>query len=90
MEAHEARAQGMDLRILRMLLDGCTDTTVALRLGVGRRTVQRRIRQMMDEAGVNTRIQLGWHAREHFPLLSTRRPDRDRSGKVRAGRNTQG
>ncbi|MGW0929754.1 hypothetical protein [Streptomyces sp. NPDC002644] len=77
MEAHRAESGGLDLQILRMLLDGCTDATVAVRLGIGRRTVQRRIRQMMDAAGVNTRIQLGWHAREHFPRLSPRASARD-------------
>ncbi|WP_151774897.1 helix-turn-helix domain-containing protein [Streptomyces abyssomicinicus] len=84
MEAHGGHAGGLDSQILRMLLDGYTDTTVALRLGVGRRTVQRRIRQMMDTAGVNTRIQLGWHAREHFPLLDPCRP------APTPGRNVQG
>ncbi|MQY14590.1 hypothetical protein SRB5_47580 [Streptomyces sp. RB5] len=58
----------LDEQILRMLLSGHTDTTIAGRLGIGRRTVQRRIRGMMDLLGVNTRIQLGWHARDHFPL----------------------
>jgi hypothetical protein len=84
MPVHRAEAGGLDLKILRMLLDGHTDATVALRLGIGRRTVQRRIRQMMDAAGVNTRIQLGWHAREHLPLLALRSSTQD------VGRNIQG
>ncbi|MER5481250.1 helix-turn-helix transcriptional regulator [Streptomyces sp. NPDC002734] len=84
MEAHGAETGSLDLQILRMLLEGCTDATVAARLGIGQRTVQRRIRQMMDAAGVNTRIQLGWHARERFPYLRPRRPAH------RLGRKIQG
>ena len=38
--------------------------TIALQLGVGLRSVQRRVRQLIDLAGVHTRIQLGWHARD--------------------------
>ncbi|MFE5210772.1 hypothetical protein [Streptomyces sp. NPDC056600] len=84
MEAHGAETGSLDLKILRMLLEGCTDATVAVRLGIGQRTVQRRIRQMMDAAGVNTRIQLGWHARERFPYLRPRR------SAHRLGRKIQG
>lgn len=67
-DPEDAELPEMDGRILRMLLSGHTDATVACRLGIGRRTVQRRIRHMMDQAGVSSRIQLGWHAREHFWL----------------------
>ncbi|MEU3554061.1 hypothetical protein [Streptomyces fragilis] len=87
MEAHGAETGSLDLQILGMLLEGCTDATVALRLGIGQRTVQRRIRQMMDAAGVNTRIQLGWHARERFPHLRRRRTARGPHG---IGRKIQG
>ncbi|GLZ81070.1 transcriptional regulator [Actinorhabdospora filicis] len=51
-----------DRMLLSLLLAGLTDQTIATRLGVGLRTVQRRVRDLMDTAGVDTRIQLGWQA----------------------------
>ncbi|MFD7311649.1 hypothetical protein [Promicromonospora sp. NPDC059942] len=35
---------------------------MAKQLGTSLRTVQRRVRALMDLAGVETRVQLGWHA----------------------------
>ncbi len=52
----------LDARILALLLAGMTDQALAGQLGLSLRTVQRRIRALMDKAGVDTRIQLGWHA----------------------------
>jgi predicted ArsR family transcriptional regulator len=51
-----------DLRLLDLLLDGLTDQAIAGRLGVGERTVQRRVRDLIDAVGVQTRIQLIWQA----------------------------
>lgn len=51
-----------DRLLLSLLLAGLTDQAIAVRLGVGLRTVQRRVRELMDVAGVDTRIQLGWQA----------------------------
>ncbi len=51
-----------DGQILALLLAGMTDAALAGQLGLSLRTVQRRIRVLMDKAGVDTRIQLGWHA----------------------------
>lgn len=51
-----------DLRVLSLLLAGMTDEAIARQLGIGRRTVTRRVRQLMDRAGVSTRMQLGWKA----------------------------
>lgn len=51
-----------DRLLLSLLLAGLTDQTIAARLGVGLRTVQRRVRDLMDAANVDTRIQLGWQA----------------------------
>ncbi len=51
-----------DLRLLRLLLDGLTDQAIAGKLDVGTRTVQRRVRDLIDVAGVHTRLQLIWHA----------------------------
>ncbi|MEU6588267.1 helix-turn-helix domain-containing protein [Streptomyces sp. NPDC046881] len=53
-----------DLEILSLLLAGLTDAGVAEQLGLGLRTVQRRVRRLMEPAGVTTRLQLGRHARE--------------------------
>ncbi|WP_328734772.1 helix-turn-helix domain-containing protein [Streptomyces bobili] len=53
-----------DLEILSLLLAGLTDASVAKQLGVGLRTVQRRVRRLTQLAGVTTRLQLGWHAHE--------------------------
>ena len=55
----------LDTRILRLLLAGLTDTAVAGQLDLSARTVQRRVQALMVQAGVTTRIQLGWYARHH-------------------------
>ena len=39
-----------------------TDQAVAGQLGTSRRTVQRRIRELMVKAGAGTRIELSWYA----------------------------
>jgi hypothetical protein len=52
----------LDSRILALLLSGLTDETVASQLGTSRRTVQRRIHELMRKAGAETRIELGWYA----------------------------
>ncbi|MEU5362116.1 helix-turn-helix domain-containing protein [Streptomyces sp. NPDC005925] len=55
---------GTDLEILSLLLAGLTDASVAKQLDLGLRTVQRRVKHLMELAGVTTRLQLGWHAYE--------------------------
>ncbi|MFI0084783.1 winged helix-turn-helix transcriptional regulator [Streptomyces bobili] len=52
----------MDRRILALLLAGLTDLTTATQLGLSPRTLHRRLRHLMDMAGVRTRMQLGAHA----------------------------
>ncbi|MEV0847415.1 helix-turn-helix transcriptional regulator [Streptomyces sp. NPDC049954] len=54
----------MDLQILSLLLVGMTDASVAKQLDLGLRTVQRRVKGLMELTGVTTRLQLGWHAYE--------------------------
>ncbi|GAA1990701.1 hypothetical protein [Catenulispora subtropica] len=44
------------------LVSGMTDRANAHRLGVSERTVQRRIRELMDWSGSGNRMQLGRHA----------------------------
>ncbi|MDN4472913.1 helix-turn-helix transcriptional regulator [Demequina zhanjiangensis] len=45
--------------VLAMLDLGLTDRAIATRAGVSMRTVQRRVRDLMDRADVETRLQLG-------------------------------
>jgi sugar-specific transcriptional regulator TrmB/DNA-binding CsgD family transcriptional regulator len=52
----------IDRKLLSLLLAGLTDQSIGLQLGLSLRTVQRRVRQMMDRAGVGSRLQLGHHA----------------------------
>ncbi|MFE9249742.1 helix-turn-helix domain-containing protein [Streptomyces sp. NPDC007088] len=54
----------VDLQILSLLLAGMTDASVAKQLDLGLRTVQRRVKGLMELTGVTTRLQLGWHAYE--------------------------
>jgi DNA-binding CsgD family transcriptional regulator len=51
---------GTDLEMLSLLMTGLPDKAVASQLGVSLRTVQRRLRQLMDATGCDTRMQLGW------------------------------
>lgn len=54
-------AQGSDdaSRLLTLLAAGLKDEAIARALGVGVRTVRRRVAETMDELGVRTRFQLG-------------------------------
>jgi sugar-specific transcriptional regulator TrmB/DNA-binding CsgD family transcriptional regulator len=52
----------LDARILGLLLAGLTDQAVANQLGLSMRTVQRRVRALMDLVSADTRLQLGFHA----------------------------
>jgi DNA-binding NarL/FixJ family response regulator len=51
-----------DAQILKMLLRGMAESTIAETLNVSRRTVQRSVKGMMSRAGAANRVQLGWHA----------------------------
>ncbi|MEV0746015.1 helix-turn-helix transcriptional regulator (plasmid) [Streptomyces sp. NBC_00184] len=51
-----------DRRILQLMLSGLTDAATAHQLGTSPRTVQRRVRALMDLAAVASRVQLGWYA----------------------------
>lgn len=53
-----------DLQVLSLLLAGLTDAATAKQLDLGLRTVQRRVKRLMEIAGVTTRLQLGWQAYE--------------------------
>lgn len=64
----------VDLDILSLLLSGLTDASVAKQLELGLRTVQRRVKGLMELAGVSTRLQLGWHAYERRWVSPPARP----------------
>ncbi|MFI7033884.1 helix-turn-helix domain-containing protein [Microbispora rosea] len=51
-----------DLFLLSLLVTGVPDKSIASQLGISQRTVQRRISHIMEAAGVQTRMQLAWHA----------------------------
>jgi len=51
-----------DPQLLALLAAGLTDESVARQLGLAPRTVQRRVRQLMDRAGAQTRFQAGVQA----------------------------
>ncbi|MFP1624955.1 helix-turn-helix domain-containing protein [Streptomyces sp. 5K101] len=61
-ETVAAGPDATDLEILSLLLAGMTDASVAKQLDLGLRTVQRRVKGLMELTGVTTRLQLGWHA----------------------------
>ena len=48
-----------DVQILTLLATGATDTTIAKQLRVSQRTVERRLRALMDHLGASTRFQTG-------------------------------
>ncbi|WP_067434902.1 helix-turn-helix domain-containing protein [Nocardioides jensenii] len=52
----------IDARVMGLLLAGLTDGAIASQLDLSSRTVQRRVRCLMDAAGVETRLQLGFQA----------------------------
>ncbi len=65
-----------DLEILSLLLAGLTDASVAKQLDLGLRTVQRRVKRLMELTGATTRLQLGWHAYERGWVARDRRDRR--------------
>lgn len=52
-------ASAQDVKLLELLSLGFKDEVIARQLGLGLRTVRRRIAGLMDEHGVDTRFQLG-------------------------------
>lgn len=59
---HSSPIDTMDAKIFGLLLAGLTDQGIGSQLGLSLRTVQRRVRALMDLAGVDTRLQLGYQA----------------------------
>lgn len=56
--------------LVPLLMAGCKDETIARQLGVSTRTLDRRIRVMMDGLGAVTRFQAGWLAACKHPRAS--------------------
>ena len=52
--------EDLDAQILSLLLGGLTDSAIAAQLRISLRTVARRVRNLMDIAKVQTRMQLGF------------------------------
>ncbi|WP_326818435.1 MULTISPECIES: helix-turn-helix transcriptional regulator [unclassified Streptomyces] len=57
-----AELDAVDRQIVSLLYVGLTDAAIARQLGMGHRTVQRRLQSLMVEVGAATRFQLGWRA----------------------------
>jgi len=56
-----------DLYLVSLMVGGASDTSIAAQLGVSQRTVQRRVSNIMELAGAQTRMQLAWRAAtEHW------------------------
>lgn len=51
-----------DLYLLSLLIAGVTDKAIASQLKISQRTVQRRISDLMQRVGAETRMQLAWQA----------------------------
>jgi DNA-binding IclR family transcriptional regulator len=51
-----------DRHLLSLLVAGVTDRAIAAQLHISQRTVQRRVRDLMDRSQAETRMQLGWQA----------------------------
>ena len=60
--AHEMQLDRRDAGILSLLSDGRSDATIARQSGVSLRTVERRVRALMDRLGARTRFQAGVQA----------------------------
>ncbi|MFI6179756.1 LuxR C-terminal-related transcriptional regulator [Nonomuraea sp. NPDC051191] len=58
----DTRPTQQEITILRHLARGATEQQIATTLTISKRTVIRRIQQLMDRAGVDTRFQLALHA----------------------------
>ncbi|CAM3295700.1 helix-turn-helix domain-containing protein [Stackebrandtia soli] len=49
-------------QLLRLMANGLSDQAISRKLDLSRRTVQRRVRSLMNQYGVQTRFQLGMRA----------------------------
>ncbi|MEV8606335.1 LuxR C-terminal-related transcriptional regulator [Streptomyces griseoviridis] len=63
-ETGRAQLEASDQRILHLLYRGLDDASVARHLGVGHRTVQRKVQRLMERLQANGRVALGARAQE--------------------------
>ena len=64
MSASESQLKETDFKILELLYSGLSDAGVARQLGIGHRTVQRRVGNIMSQFQVRGRVALGAKAQE--------------------------
>ncbi|MFJ6898786.1 response regulator transcription factor [Streptomyces hokutonensis] len=64
MRATTPEVEETDQRILELLYQGLVDAAVARKLGLGHRTVQRRVQNLMELLQVRGRVALGAKAQE--------------------------
>lgn len=64
MGATETHIEEIDHQILELLHQGLNDAVVARQLGIGHRTVQRRVGNLMHHLGATGRVALGARAQE--------------------------
>lgn len=64
LESPAAGPDAVDLTIVSLMLAGLTDDAVGEQVGMSGRSVQRRIKALMEHTGSMTRMQLGWEAAE--------------------------
>ncbi|MDL9980500.1 helix-turn-helix domain-containing protein [Microbacterium sp. ASV49] len=60
--AEEGRDSAEDRELLSLLMIGLTDAAAAAQLGISLRTIQRRVSELIELAGVSSRFQLGAEA----------------------------
>lgn len=61
-QIREGGPERRDLLILTMLAAGASDATIARQAGISQRTVERRVRMLLDRLGAGTRFQAGVQA----------------------------
>ncbi|MFG2514750.1 response regulator transcription factor [Streptomyces sp. NPDC048584] len=76
------RGDGGDRDLLTLLYQGLDDATVARRLGVSHRTVQRRVQRIMSDLGVSGRFALGAKAQELGLILDITPAPHSRDGRT--------
>jgi DNA-binding CsgD family transcriptional regulator len=67
-QSHPAGSHALspqDRHLLSLLLSGLTDDAIGAHMRISERTVQRRVRSLMESANVRTRMQLAWEAARH-------------------------
>jgi DNA-binding CsgD family transcriptional regulator len=49
-------------QILKLVVDGCTNAEIAVRLGLGTQTIKNQLSVLMEKADVKNRVQLAVYA----------------------------